>query len=127
MDRAEVQQVQALIDAALKVHVYEQHKHRGNAFKSPTIDEVVAYGREQGFIFDGKAWCGHYESNGWMVGKVRMKDWRAGVRNAIRRGWCVVGRLEGPKLCSCGCGKPATIQRENRWWSSCDCYYKVNA
>ncbi len=25
-------------------------------------------------------WLNHYEANGWMVGKVKMKDWKASVR-----------------------------------------------
>jgi hypothetical protein len=30
---------------------------------------------------------------------------------------------EAPSVCACKCGKPPTIQRENRWWASSDCYY----
>jgi len=29
----------------------------------------------------------HYESNGWVVGKVPMKDWQSTVRNWMRREW----------------------------------------
>jgi|GWRWMinimDraft_5_1066013.scaffolds.fasta_scaffold02566_5 uncharacterized protein YdaU (DUF1376 family) len=29
----------------------------------------------------------HYEANGWIAGKVPMKDWRSSVRNWMRREW----------------------------------------
>lgn len=29
-----------------------------------------------------------------------------------------------PTACACGCGKTPTIQRDNKWWASSQCYYK---
>lgn len=48
--------------------------------KPPTLEEVEAYCRERDNQVNPRAWMDHYESNGWMVGKTRMKDWRAAVR-----------------------------------------------
>ena len=49
-------------------------------FVKPSPDEVKAYCREKGYSVDADRFCDHYESNGWMVGKNPMKDWRAAVR-----------------------------------------------
>jgi hypothetical protein len=35
---------------------------------------------EQGMNDIAENWLNHYEANGWMVGKVKMKDWKASVR-----------------------------------------------
>ena len=49
-------------------------------FAPPTLDEVAAYCRERGNQVDAQRFIDHYTSNGWLVGKNRMKDWRAAVR-----------------------------------------------
>jgi hypothetical protein len=51
-----------------------------HAFTKPTLEEVSAYCRERQNGIDPQGFIDHYESNGWMVGKVKMKDWRASVR-----------------------------------------------
>ncbi len=50
-------------------------------FQKPTIEEVTAYCRERGKGTDPVAWLDHYKANGWMVGKTKMQDWKAAVRN----------------------------------------------
>ena len=50
------------------------------AFAPPSLDEVRAYIAEKGYSVDADRWYAHYEANGWMVGRVRMRDWRASVR-----------------------------------------------
>lgn len=49
-------------------------------FTPPTILEVKSYCLERGNSVDAEKWVNHYQSNGWMVGKNKMKDWRAAVR-----------------------------------------------
>ena len=50
--------------------------------RRPTRDEVEEYAREKGYAgFDAEAFMAHYESNGWMVGRVPMKSWQAAVVN----------------------------------------------
>jgi hypothetical protein len=48
-------------------------------FKKPILEEVSAYCKERGNTVDAEAFIAHYESNGWMVGRVKMKDWRKAV------------------------------------------------
>lgn len=49
-------------------------------FIPPSIEEVKAYCQERNNNVDPEKWYDHYTSNGWMVGKNKMKDWKAAVR-----------------------------------------------
>ena len=50
-------------------------------FAPPTVDEVRAYCQERGNNIEPQRFVDFYESKGWMVGKNKMKDWKAAVRN----------------------------------------------
>ncbi len=50
---------------------------RDGRFAPPSVGEVRDYCREKGYTFDPERFVAYYESNGWMVGKNRMKSWRA--------------------------------------------------
>ena len=56
-------------------------------FTPPTAEEIVDYCENTlCYIgFDAQHFIDYYESNGWMIGKHKMKDWRATVRNWLRR------------------------------------------
>lgn len=54
--------------------------HRAQKFDPPSLDEVKAYCAERGKGVNPEKWYDHYLSNGWMVGKTKMKDWKAAVR-----------------------------------------------
>lgn len=54
-------------------------------FFPPAVEEVEAYCREHGCFVDAGKFVDYYESNGWRVGKNRMKDWKAAVRNWNRK------------------------------------------
>lgn len=58
----------------------ERTKEPRSRFVPPTLDELTAYAKEIGFK-DPQKWMDHYVSNGWKVGKVKMVDWKACVRN----------------------------------------------
>ena len=49
-------------------------------FIKPTLEEVTAYCNERNNNIDPQHFIDHYEANGWMVGKTKMKDWKAAVR-----------------------------------------------
>ena len=49
-------------------------------FKKPKIEEVDLYCKERNNNVDAIAFINFYESKGWMVGKNKMKDWKAAVR-----------------------------------------------
>ena len=49
-------------------------------FTPPTLDEVRDYCYDRGNGVDPQRFVDYYTSNGWMVGKNKMKDWKAAVR-----------------------------------------------
>lgn len=49
-------------------------------FSIPSLEEVKVYISERGSKVDAEKWLNHYTSNGWMVGKNPMKDWKSSVR-----------------------------------------------
>lgn len=53
---------------------------RRTAFRVPTLEEVKAYCDERRNGIDPQRFIDFYESKGWMIGKNRMKDWKAAVR-----------------------------------------------
>ena len=55
-------------------------------FVKPTLQEVKAYCIERKNDVDPERFVDFYEAKGWMVGKNKMKDWRAAVRNWERNG-----------------------------------------
>lgn len=59
---------------------------KSRQFSKPTVGEIAAYAAERGARgFDAQYFFDHYEANGWTVGKAKMRDWRATVRNWLRR------------------------------------------
>ena len=51
-----------------------------SAFQKPTLIEIKTYMTEIGMADVSEKWFDYYESNGWLVGKNKMKNWRAAVR-----------------------------------------------
>lgn len=49
-------------------------------FTPPTVEEVRAYCEERHNGIDPERFVNFYSSKGWMVGKNKMKDWKAAVR-----------------------------------------------
>ena len=54
---------------------------RAARFTPPTVDEVRDYCQEHGNSVDPERFVDFYASKGWLVGKTKMKDWRAAVRS----------------------------------------------
>ncbi len=55
------------------------------AFVIPTLDEIREYVQSISGSLQPEAFHDYYTANGWVVGKHKMQDWRATVRNWIRR------------------------------------------
>ena len=58
----------------------EKSKKKSNVFTPPTLEEVIAYCNERNNGIDPESFIDFYESKGWMVGKNKMKDWKAAIR-----------------------------------------------
>lgn len=65
----------------------EEEKEEKNIkrFIPPTVEEVAVYCQARRNNIEPEAFIDYYASKGWMVGKNKMKDWRAAVRNWERR------------------------------------------
>lgn len=50
----------------------------------PTLQMLSEYIQENGYNVDAEAFMDYYNSKGWMVGRNKMKDWQASVRNWSR-------------------------------------------
>lgn len=55
-------------------------KEKAARFFAPTLEEVKKYCQERKNSVDAERFWNFYESKGWMVGKTKMKDWKAAVR-----------------------------------------------
>lgn len=49
-------------------------------FVKPSVDDIASYCRERNNGIDPQNFFDFYESKGWMVGRTKMKDWKASVR-----------------------------------------------
>ena len=56
-------------------------KGKTSRFTPPTLEEVTNYCKERKNNVDPQRFIDFYESKGWMIGKNKMKDWKAAVRN----------------------------------------------
>ena len=54
-------------------------------FVPPTLEEVTAYCKERGNNINPARFISFYESKGWLVGKNKMKDWKACIRTWEQR------------------------------------------
>lgn len=74
------------IPVPVPVPVPVSHKgdYRERRFTPPTLEEVVAYAEENKLGLDCERFIDFYTSKGWMVGKTKMKDWKAAARNWAR-------------------------------------------
>lgn len=55
-------------------------KKKSDRFTPPSLEDVQSYCLERNNSVDPQAFIDFYESKGWMVGKNKMKDWKAAVR-----------------------------------------------
>lgn len=70
----------------------EEAEEKRARFRAPALEEVAAYASEycekqrlSKAGFDAEHFIDHYAANGWRVGRTPMKDWKATVRNWIRK------------------------------------------
>ena len=61
--------------------IYASSPPRAARFTPPSVEEVRVYCAERKNSVDPERFVDFYASKGWLVGKSRMKDWRAAVRS----------------------------------------------
>ena len=60
-------------------------EQRAKVFAPPSPDEVTEFFKDNFFNSNPDEFIDYYTANGWMVGKTKMKDWKAAARNWERR------------------------------------------
>jgi hypothetical protein len=65
-------------------------------FKKPTLEEVKEYCEERNNGIDAETFINFYESKGWMVGKNKMKDWKACIRTWEKKSRHIITKEEKP-------------------------------
>ena len=69
-------------------------KNKERRFQKPTLEEIQDYCAQRGNGVDAAAFRDHYEANGWMAGRVKMKDWKAAVRTWERKEYQTFGKAK---------------------------------
>lgn len=64
-----------------KESIEEDKGQKRTRFVPPSVEDVKTYCQERNNGIDPQSFIDYYEARGWMVGKSKMKDWRAAVRN----------------------------------------------
>lgn len=72
--------INTTLNSNITIDKESKPKKDPSRFIPPTIEEVSAYCIERGNSVNPQRFIDHYTSNGWMVGKNKMKDWKAAVR-----------------------------------------------
>lgn len=104
--RADEIRGQVVVEHAVTTSPVVEHKSvcvSSKRFTPPTADEVSAYSDEINAGVDGQQFVDFYASKGWMIGKNKMKDWKAAVRT-----WKRSESQRGSKI--------STAVRSNRNW-----------
>lgn len=72
-------------DNVIKKKDSKESKEKASRFIPPTRQELISYCEEKNLSVDVDRFLDYYTSNGWMVGKNKMKDWKATLRNWSRK------------------------------------------
>lgn len=67
-------------DAVDKIRKEKIRKDKIGRFTPPTLEEVKSYCLERNNGVDYDKWFNFYSAKGWLIGKNKMKDWKAAVR-----------------------------------------------
>ena len=70
-----------------KEYIDKSDKPTRTRFIQPKLEEVKAYCLERNNNVDAERFVDYYTSNGWMVGRTKMKDWKSAVRTWERNGY----------------------------------------
>ncbi len=57
-----------------------KENNKRKVFKPPSLEEVKKYCNERNNGIDAESFIDFYEAKGWMIGKNKIKDWKACIR-----------------------------------------------
>jgi len=67
-------------DSVTPSYTAAEAKTKRKTFKPPSLEEVTKYCEERKNKIDPVAFINHYEANGWIRGKTKIKNWKACVK-----------------------------------------------
>lgn len=73
------------VNENVNVNDNKKENIKRKSFEKPTIEEIQKYCTERNNGINANAFYDFYESKNWMVGKNKMKDWKACVRTWEQR------------------------------------------
>jgi hypothetical protein len=73
---------------------------KNSRFSRPSLDELKLFIKEKNLNLNAQEFINHYESNGWMVGKTKMKNWKAAAQQ-----WSLREDKKNPRPKTNGSGK----------------------
>lgn len=79
IDKGSIGKDNNIIECETTVEIIEPKPKKKN-FIPPTVEEVGEYCRSRNNGIDAQSFVDFYTCKGWMVGKNKMKDWKAAVR-----------------------------------------------
>lgn len=71
-------------------------KKETSRFTPPSVDEVREYCLKEGYGIDPERFVDFYESKGWMIGKNKMKSWKAAVRTWVKNNKSTPQKSDNP-------------------------------
>lgn len=80
LDTICIQNVDTGKDSIGKISIDNIKENIKEKFKKPTLEEVESYCKERNNNVDPERFIDFYESKDWMIGKNKMKDWKACIR-----------------------------------------------
>jgi len=83
-----------------------------NIFKAPSLFEVHSYCHERNNNVNPQEFIDHYEANGWMRGKAKIKDWKACVRTWEKNNKAVTNGVQAKKRIETASDKYARQSKE---------------
>ncbi len=81
-DNTQITRSHTILKENKNTRIQENKKY---IFTAPSVADVREYCRERNNNVDAEQFVDFYSSKGWMVGKNKMKDWKAAVRNWEKR------------------------------------------
>ncbi len=81
----DTERVQSVASNKNKEQEVYKERRKTNRFIPPSLNDIKNYCKERGNNIDAQGFLDFYESKGWLIGKNKMKDWKASVRTWERR------------------------------------------
>ena len=72
-------------DTVTVTDIYKKENIKEKKFTPPSADDVKAYCSERNNFVDAQQFVDFYTAKNWMIGKNKMKDWKAAVRTWERK------------------------------------------